>query len=322
MSPRSTTDARAGLEARRRELWALAYRMTGCPAEAEDIVQETYARALTERHEGEHLRAWAFRVCTNLSIDAQRARRRRRYVGPDLPTPVDLEAWLGARPSEEADVEARYQTRESLSYAFVAALDRLGPKQRAVLVLRDVLGLSVRETAAAIGASEVNVKVLHHRARAAMADYDRAHEPAESRGRAPGPTTEALLVRLLGAIATHDATTIAALLAEPVETRSDAAGAFTAARRPVVGREKVALFWSKMGRGRTVLSVSMVSANGAPAVRFELAPTRGHATTMLLLADFDRDGRALRVDALFAEAKLGRLRPPATRGPAGLVARG
>jgi RNA polymerase sigma-70 factor (ECF subfamily) len=159
------------LETDRRLLWGLCYRMTGNAADADDLVQETFVRALERppRRTDEPMRPWLVRVAMNLSRDLLRRRRRRDYAGPWLPSPVEtdeesLPSYEPAAPSEDSPA-ARYDLLESLSFAFLLALEALTPQQRAVLLLRDVFDYSTAETAAALDLTEANVKVTLLRAR-------------------------------------------------------------------------------------------------------------------------------------------------------------
>ena len=144
---------------------ALAYRMTGSAADAEEITQESFTRALTSPPPDGVSRNWLLSVAANLSRDRLRRRKRAAYVGPWLPSAVEAEA-------DASDPESRYGLRESASFAFLLALEPLSLRQRAVLLLRDVFDLSVEETAAALEMSAGAVRVMHHRARAALAGYD------------------------------------------------------------------------------------------------------------------------------------------------------
>jgi RNA polymerase sigma-70 factor (ECF subfamily) len=111
------------LDADRRLLWALAYRMTGDAAEAEDIVQDVYVRALERTVDGGRpLRPWLVTVTLNLARDRLRARRRRGYLGTWLPTPV----------LEERLADERLALRQSASIAWLVAAESLTPTQRAV----------------------------------------------------------------------------------------------------------------------------------------------------------------------------------------------
>src|SRR5918912_770572 len=114
-------------EEHRRFLWGIGYRMTGSAADADDIVQETFVRAMERppRRTDEPLRPWLVKVALNLSRDVLRRRRRRDYTGPWLPSPVptdeeSLPSYEPATPTEESPV-ARYEMLESISFAFLLA---------------------------------------------------------------------------------------------------------------------------------------------------------------------------------------------------------
>ena len=141
MSP-TTTTADLGLTRKlddlfhnhKKMLWGVSYRMTGCAADADDIVQETFARA-AERSapSDEHAwRPWLMRVATNLSLDLLRHRRRRSYQGSWLPSPVETTDEEAAFDTTAPSTEAHYEWRESLSFAFLLTLEALTPRQRAV----------------------------------------------------------------------------------------------------------------------------------------------------------------------------------------------
>src|SRR3954470_3892816 len=166
------------LESDRRLLWGICYRMTGNAADADDLVQETFVRAIEHPppRTSEPLRPWLVRVAMNLSRDLLRRRRRRDYTGPWLPSPVatdeeSLPSFEPAAPAADSPA-ARYDLLESISFAFLLALEALTPQQRAVLLLRDVFDYSTAETARALDLTEANVKVTLLRARKRMKDYD------------------------------------------------------------------------------------------------------------------------------------------------------
>jgi RNA polymerase sigma-70 factor (ECF subfamily) len=169
----------------RRELHVHCYRILGSVQDAEDMVQETLLaawRGLEQYEERDSLRAWLYRIATNRSLNALRDRRRRPRVAPALPfempaptrrgEPLWLEpypdALLGGLAETSPGPEARYETKEAVRLAFVAALQQLPPRQRVVLVLRDVLGFRAAEVADMLESSEVAVNSALQRARAAL----------------------------------------------------------------------------------------------------------------------------------------------------------
>ncbi len=170
-------------QAHRRFIWGLCYRMTGSAADADDLMQETFLTAIRNppRRTDEPWRPWLVRVAINLSRDLLRRRRRRDYVGQWLPSPIETGEEVEVASFEPVDPDgnpaAGYELLESVSYAFLVALEALTPTQRAVLLLRDVFDYSVNETAEALGMSQPNVKTSHHRARNAMRSYDKTRTP-------------------------------------------------------------------------------------------------------------------------------------------------
>jgi RNA polymerase sigma factor (sigma-70 family) len=292
-------DADALYEEHGRFLWALSYRMTGSAADAEDVVQETFARALRPGERPEEWRPWLTRVALNLATDVLRRRKRDGYVGPWLPAPVETPEELVI---EEDRPEGRYAMLESVSFAFLLLLEELGEKQRAVLLLRDVFDYSVRETAELLEMSDANVKTTHHRARAALAGYDEAR--AASRRRAK--LSEDALRAFLAALATRDGAALEALLAPNARALSDGGGEFTAARVPVVGASKVAKFFLNISRDAGApLSASFRWLNGLPALVLELPPRADRlASRMVLQLEVDDQARVTTIYSQLASRKL------------------
>jgi RNA polymerase sigma-70 factor (TIGR02960 family) len=185
----------------RRELNLHIYRIVGSRQDAEDLLQETLLAAWggLERFEGRaSVRAWLYRIATNRSLDALRATRRRpedrRAAQMPEPTrwnePLWLEPYpdvlLEGIPDDAPGPEARYETRESIALAFIVGLQHLPPQQRAVLVMRDVLGFRAAEVADTLGTSEASVNSLLRRAR----DAFESRLPATGRERAPLPDSK------------------------------------------------------------------------------------------------------------------------------------
>lgn len=164
------------------------YRMLGSSHDSDDMVQETFIRAFRAQHTLEDptkARAWLHRIATNVCIDAL-AKRPPRARGPELGPSADPDAppaastsegewlepapsaWLAGATAEEGSPASQYTMRESVALAFVAALQVLTPAQRAVLLLRDVVGLSASETAEALSCSVSAANSTLHRARLAL----------------------------------------------------------------------------------------------------------------------------------------------------------
>jgi RNA polymerase sigma-70 factor (ECF subfamily) len=292
-------------------LWGLCYRLVGDAADADELVQETFVRALTRppRDLDRPWRPWLTRVAMNLGRDLLRRRRRRRYDGPWLPAPVPTGA--AGLPDEPADPEpgpdARYDRLESVTFAFLLALEALSPAQRAVLLLRDVFDYSVREAADALDMSEANVKTTHLRARRVMDAYDarRVRKPEAARS---GHALE----RLLACLATRDADGLASLLARDVRSTSDAGGEFAAARKEQVGAEAVArLYLGLQTRTGRVTRMAWHTLNGEPAVEleFEGGPS-GWAPRVVMQCETDESGRITRLYSVMATCKLARVPAP------------
>jgi RNA polymerase sigma-70 factor, ECF subfamily len=186
----------------RREIQQHIYRIVGSPQDAEDLLQETLLAAWRglERFEGRaSVRTWLYRIATNRSLDALRASRRRpeeaqRMTEVPKPTrraePIWLEPYpdvlLDGVPDDTPGPDARYEAKEATALAFVAGLQHLPPQQRAVLVLRDVLGFRAGEVAEMLESSEPSVNSLLRRARAAF----ESRLPATGRERAPLPNSK------------------------------------------------------------------------------------------------------------------------------------
>lgn len=284
-------------------LWAVAYRMLGSAADADDALQDAFVRAL-ERPPArldEALRPWLTRVLVNVARDRLRARKRRGYVGPWLPSPVETEALPDELPAPpELSQGARYDLRESASFAFLLALEVLTPDQRAVLLMRDVLDASLEETADALGLSVANVKVQHHRARKRLESYER------SRVRTTSTAAQDVLARFMTCLATDDVAGLEELLAGDVRLLSDGGGEFHAARVPVEGAAKVITFLRnvlRMWPDDTRYEIRWL--NGAPAILGQAERARASEPTRFVTRlEVDGDGRIREIHTILATAKL------------------
>jgi RNA polymerase sigma-70 factor (ECF subfamily) len=218
-------------EPHRRELQVHCYRILGSLTEAEDMVQETFLRAWKKlaTYQGRaSFRAWLYKIATNACLDTLDQRRSRRYLPPDLYPASDPQelfsppaaevSWLEPYPDEwqtdqaAANPEAHYSTHESISLAFLTALQTLPPRQRAVLILSDVLDWSAREIADLLGITVSAVASALHRARVTLSRTYHGHE-GEPRMNLPADEhTQKLLHRYVHAWQTADVEGLVALL--------------------------------------------------------------------------------------------------------------
>jgi RNA polymerase sigma-70 factor (ECF subfamily) len=290
------------LAAHHGQLFAVCYRLTGSAADAEELAQETCLRALrsppadTQRA----LSPWLVRVATHLALDRLRKRKRERYLGTWLPEP-----WMSEGPAlEEGEPEGRYARAESLGYAFLCALEVLPPRGRAALILRDVLDLSLGEIASLLETSEGNAKVLLHRARRALKDYDARREELR-----PSPaldaSKQAAMQGFLAALVAGDEQALAHCLHHEVTMLNDGGGEFFAARKPVVGRARVLTFQRKTMAHGMPRSVKPVVVNGETALYLEYDERPpGFPTRALVRVDLDGEGRIVMIHNVVATEKL------------------
>lgn len=302
--------AAEALETDRRLLWGLCYRMTGNAADADDLVQETFVRAIEHppRRMDEPLRPWLVRVAINLSRDLLRLRKRRRYTGPWLPSPVPTDdrespaSYEPPAPSEDSPA-ARYDLLESVSFAFLLALEALTPTQRAVLLLREVFDYSTSETASALDMTEANVKVTLLRARRRMKEYDKHHAALSPARQA---ATQRALEQFLYYLDARDAAGLERLLAEDVVSLSDGGGEVQAALQPIIGRDKVLRLIAGISAkfaGEPRASLRLL--NGLPAILFDDAQsTATRATRYTIHIEVDDAGRIRQLNAVLAPRKL------------------
>ncbi|MGH2674509.1 MAG: sigma-70 family RNA polymerase sigma factor [Actinomycetota bacterium] len=214
------------LEGRRAELTAYAYRMLGSAFEAEDAVQETMIRAWRgfDRFEGRSaLRSWLYRIATNVCLDMLKGKQRRALpvdLGPAgtaetaLREPRSEVTWIEPIPDGrvlqgDGDPAELAESRESIRLAFVAALQHLPPRQRAVLILREVLRWKASEVAELLDTTVVSVNSALQRARAALAATDAEAEPSPM-----DEVQRTLLDRYVDAFERYDMDALTSLLRE------------------------------------------------------------------------------------------------------------
>jgi RNA polymerase sigma-70 factor (TIGR02957 family) len=241
--------------------FAVAYRMLGSVAEAEDVVQEALLRVHQALDAGERIaspRAFVATVTTRLAINELRSARVRRehYVGQWLPEPIVTDSHDDpARQAEMAD---------SLSLAMLVLLERLSPEQRAVLLLHEVFGYSYPEVAAIVGKGEDNVRQLASRAR-------RHLQQRRPRFQTTREQREELARRFLAAVEHGDLSGLEALLAHDVALTADGGGKVPALARSLRGRTRVARTlddWVRVIARLPGVSLHPAEVNGGPGARF------------------------------------------------------
>jgi len=253
----------AELEEYRRELTAYCYRMLGSAADAEDAVQETMIRAWRslEKFEGRSaLRSWVYRIATNVCFDALNSSKKRArpmdLAGPGEPLLENLRelpevTWLTPLPTPDEAVEQR----DTLRLAFVAALQHLPPKQRAALILCEVLQWQASEAAQLLETSVASINSALQRARATLATADIA-APAELDAEA-----RALLDRYVAAFEAYDIDRLTGLIHE------DAIQSMPPFDLWLRGRDDIFTWWLGPGIGcsGSKLVPAQQTANGLPA---------------------------------------------------------
>jgi RNA polymerase sigma-70 factor, ECF subfamily len=298
------------VEPHRATLRLHCYRMLGSSNDSDDMVQETLVRAFRAQHTLEDpasARAWLHRIATNVCLD-ELAKRPRRARGPERGPPGDPDAptaartpdaewlepapsaWLAGAAPEGGSPAAQYTMKESVALAFVAALQVLTPPQRAVLLLRDVVGLSAVETAEALACSVSSANSALHRARVALEERvgPRADWSPEA-----GAVDRALLERYVRAWEKGDLDAIIALLHEEVTLSMPPSPTW------IAGRTDVARFFVNRtlqdlrdDRFRTAL----VEANGTVGAGLYRVGDDGHGALFALQVLEAKDGRIRVID--------------------------
>src|ERR671934_657808 len=259
----TTTPAFGDLGQHRRELTAYCYRMLGSPFEAEDAVQETLLRAwrARDRFEGRSsLRSWLYRIATNVCLDLLGTKERRARpmdLGPAGARVLETlherpeTTWIEPLPADPADVAVE---RDTIRLAFVAALQHLPARQRAVLILREVLRWHAAEVAELLDTSVASVNSALQRARATLAETDAAETTDEL-----DDERRALLERYVSAFERYDIEALTSLI------REDAKQSMPPYDLWLRGRDDIFAWWLGPGIGcRGSRVIPAPAANGPP----------------------------------------------------------
>ncbi|WP_329488468.1 sigma-70 family RNA polymerase sigma factor [Kitasatospora sp. NBC_01246] len=281
------------LERYRTELTGYCYRMLGSVFEAEDAVQETMVRAW-RGHRGfegrSALRSWLYRIATNVCLDALNGRNGRArpmdLTGPStVATATEAQlpevTWIGPAPDgrilpETGDPAEVAAQRDSVRLAFVSVLQRLAPRQRAVLILREVLGWKAAEVAELLGVTVASVNSALQRARAVLAADASAARPAP----ALDDDHRALLARYVSAFEAYDMDGLAALLHEDVTLNMPPYELW------LTGHADIREWMLGPGHGCRGSRLVPVEANGSPAFgQYRPSPAGGHEPWALIVLE-------------------------------------
>ena len=291
-------------EAYRALLFAIAYRMTGSAADAEDLVQDAYIRyASADREVVRDVKAFLVTILTRLALDKLKSAQHQRetYIGPWLPEPV--------LTGIEGDPYARATRDERIELALLRTLERLGPQERAVFLLHEVLDHDHNEIAELLEITPAASRQVLHRAKERVAaEKQRFAPPAEEQRR--------IVDRFMAALAAGNVDALRDVLARDVVSIGDGGGKAFAARHPVVGFDAVARLWLGLAAKFTAgLTITLEEVNGAPA----LVGRRDGEIQNVLSFTFDGDRIAELVSVVnpeklqFAQRQL---RSPAPHPPA------
>ncbi|HET7421472.1 MAG TPA: sigma-70 family RNA polymerase sigma factor [Candidatus Dormibacteraeota bacterium] len=300
------------LEAYRTELCAYCYRMLGSPFDAEDAVQDTFVRAWRNREQFEGraaMRSWLYRIATNVCLDSLKGKERRATpmdFGPakepvesNLNIPAEI-TWLEPVPlpmiAPERDPAEVAVANESIRLAFVAALQHLPAKQRAVLILREVLDWQASEVAELLDTSVASVNSALQRARATLA---RSNSGDDDGTKVLGEADRAMLERYVAAFERYDLTALTSLIKE------DAKQSMPPFDMWLSGREDILTWWFGPGiacRGSRVIPT--VSANGMPTfAQYKIDPAGGYSPWALQVLEI-KDGQISNIRFFLDTAKL------------------
>jgi RNA polymerase sigma-70 factor (ECF subfamily) len=238
-------------------LFTIVYEILGSATESDDVLQDSYLRwAEVDLSTVRDTKAYLAQLVTRQALNALRASARRRedYVGPWLPEPLML---------DEQDPAADVVLAESVSMAMMVVLETLGPDERAVFVLREVFGFDYDEIASAVGKSTSAVRQIAHRAREHVQSRRKRFEPVDA------AKSSQITEQFMAAAASGDVEALMSMLSPDVVWTADGGGKVSAARRPVVGAEKVAKVLVGLFRFAAKMpdvTIRTVFCNSAPAL--------------------------------------------------------
>lgn len=280
----------AAVERVRKRLWAVCYRMTGNRSEADDLCQEAIARAIerAEQSTADDPSGWILRLTTRVCLDQLRRRKVERRVN-ELVDPLDV-ADMVAGEERSSDPERATILREDVRYAIIVALQRLTPRQRSAIILRDVCDCPLADVAETLELDENSTKALLHRARVALADARRQSD-------VDVPADMKVVERFASAIESGSIEQLTELLDENAWGVVDGGGVIQAAKKPNFGRRAISRQWAN-GKRRLGQSVTaeIRRLNGEDAIVIRLAAAPDVVVAVVHLETRDGHVVALRVN--------------------------
>ncbi|BBX72296.1 RNA polymerase sigma-70 factor [Mycobacterium shinjukuense] len=255
-------------------LFTIAYEILGSATESDDVLQDSYLRwADVDLSTVQDTKSYLARLVTRQALNALRAsaRRREEYVGPWLPEPLLL---------DDQDPSADVVLAESVSMAMLVLLETLSPDERAVFVLREVFGFDYGEIADAVGKPAATVRQVAHRAREHVRARRKRFDDINPQRKAE------ITEQFLATAASGDVAALVAMLAPDATWMADSGGKVSAARKPVVGAERVArAIIGLMRKAGAQLRVQLATCNSAPAVVFYLGEHLEGVITLEVIDD-------------------------------------
>jgi RNA polymerase sigma-70 factor, ECF subfamily len=257
-------------------LFTIAYEILGSATEADDVLQDSYLRwADVDLSTVRDTKSYLGQLVTRQALNALRAgaRRREEYVGPWLPEPLLL---------DDQDPSADVVLAESVSMAMLVLLETLSPDERAVFLLREVFGFDYGEIAEAVGRPAPTVRQVAHRAR----EHVRARRKRGGASKISIDPQRNAEITAQFLAASGDVNALMAMLAPDATWTADSGGKVSAARRPVVGAERVArAIAGLMHKGWANMRLEMVTCNSAPAVLLYLGEQLEGVITVEIVDD-------------------------------------
>ncbi|GAB7145745.1 RNA polymerase sigma-70 factor [Mycobacterium riyadhense] len=255
-------------------LFTIAYEILGSATESDDVLQDSYLRwAAVDLSTVYDTKSYLAQLVTRQALNALRAgsRRREEYVGPWLPEPLLL---------DDQDPSADVVLAESVSMAMLVLLETLSPDERAVFVLREVFGFDYVEIADAVGKPAPTVRQIAHRAREHVRARRKRFSDVDPQRNAE------ITAQFLATAASGDVEALMAMLAPDATWMADSGGKVSAARRPVVGAERVArAIAGLMRKAGPQLHVELVTCNSAPAILLYLGESLEGVITLEIADD-------------------------------------